>query len=591
MKLKKILNNYLICAVLTGILLLICKEFYDVLLISPDDISYRNVISGFFTSEPNAYAYFIKYPLGKVLSFLYTLSINIAWYEIFLLGCNALCVYLILLRLFEKIGPYRWLTKLISIVLLYTISINNLVNLEWTVTAGLLSATAIFFYISRENNGKKIDEFVNIAICLILFLIGFNLRSTVALMYLPLIVVLLIVNIFFQYKIKKRPLITQRIHFISIGILIVGILLTLGINAVAYHNIDWDNYKEYTAYRSTLVDYYGYPDYDTNKDTYDSIGISKAAYEIMKDDYNFIFLNDEFNNYDFEKLAGFSRNLQTELTLGDKISKTVDRIYSVLSARQVIDISILIIALLIYNLFNKRRRLLNVVFAIIVIFWSCGLYGYLGFSGRLPVRVAVSISYGILGILLGALCLSTKKTKSSNTIEKVCTWLTELLILCLVIFGSVNSLVKLHSQNETDALNATARYELIEECNQNPEDVYFLDFNSFTQYGERVGAGLGISSGNCINAGGWTYNTPFYQEFLKKYDINSITKAIKENGNIYFMVDSDRSSDVSNRLNNYFETIDSSISIELADQFMLSNGKSVDSLHFTYDNNSGGNDE
>ena len=58
-------------------------------------------------------------------------------------------------------------------------------------------------------------------------------------------------------------------------------------------------------------------------------------------------------------------------------------------------------------------------------------------------------------------------------------------------------------------------------------------------------------------------------------------QAIRERGNVYYLVSSSRVEQVSQRLNDYFASIGQNISVELADSFETS-VEYVEVLHFRY---------
>ena len=44
-----------------------------------------------------------------------------------------------------------------------------------------------------------------------------------------------------------------------------------------YQTTEWQEYQEFNELRSQLLDY-GFPDYDSNRDLYEELGISRAVY-------------------------------------------------------------------------------------------------------------------------------------------------------------------------------------------------------------------------------------------------------------------------------------------------------------------------
>ena len=67
-----------------------------------------------------------------------------------------------------------------------------------------------------------------------------------------------------------------------------------------YQSAEWKEYQEFNQFRSRLLDY-GFPDYDSNQEIYEELGISRDAYELYRS-WNF---NDteKFNTDVMKKLV------------------------------------------------------------------------------------------------------------------------------------------------------------------------------------------------------------------------------------------------------------------------------------------------
>lgn len=85
-----------------------------------------------------------------------------------------------------------------------------------------------------------------------------------------------------NWKQSKEALRKAFSYVISFGLLF---LLSIGLNAVDVYSYasaaGWENYREFNDMRSNLLDY-GFPDYEANRETYESLGITKEDYNLYK---------------------------------------------------------------------------------------------------------------------------------------------------------------------------------------------------------------------------------------------------------------------------------------------------------------------
>ena len=88
-------------------------------------------------------------------------------------------------------------TGLVFAALFFT---EDIIHLEWTTTAGILGATAVFLYATMPPRESRLLSTVDHAVCLFLFLLCFCLRNTVAYMYLPLLGICWLRKLLAAYK-------------------------------------------------------------------------------------------------------------------------------------------------------------------------------------------------------------------------------------------------------------------------------------------------------------------------------------------------------------------------------------------------------
>ena len=101
-------------------------------------------------------------------------------------------------------------------------------------------------------------------------------------------------------KYKGRKLRRLGLCVLTFGVLLACVFGVDRWDASNYQSAEWKEYQEFNQFRSRLLDY-GFPDYDSNQEIYEELGISRDAYELYRS-WNF---NDteKFNTDVMKKLV------------------------------------------------------------------------------------------------------------------------------------------------------------------------------------------------------------------------------------------------------------------------------------------------
>ncbi len=556
------LKQLLICIVAVFALFWGLSKIFVILLVSPDDIAYQKILSGTTTGTPDGHAYFLRYPLGLLISLLYRIYDGISWYQIFLIGSLAVSVFLVLSRVIivakEKKAGY-FILALILVSILYAADI---VYLEWTATAGVIGGTAVFRYVTipqKLSVKKSIREY---GICILLYAFCFCLRNTVAYMMAPLIVVCWLYKLyninknrsFKTNKIKKfasNPENRRNVYFIAAMLLVVVCIMV--VHKIGYGSKEWQDYKYYNRDRSTLMDYYGYPDYETYKNVYDHSGISYEAYLLMKEDYNLVIPCDDFKEMDIKEIAKISKK-EGSKDFFSRIEKAGTDLKDIMSGSKYLSYNLLAAVILFFCFINyKEMDSTDLLYMITCVGWGMLMVFYLSFAGRLPDRVIKCIYDGVIMVLFGNAFnyWSGHRKDSAGNGQKFVRCIVFILgIMALGIIGK-NTLKDIRNKNENANRKSLAYGEVLKYCAENEDNIYLRDFYSFSQRGEQF-MDESYNVGNYIGSGGWSYNSPIYRDMLKELDCENFNEALITKDNIYYIVLKNRSNAVTRRLNRYF---------------------------------------
>ena len=555
--------DILICTIIVAVIFFLTAAVFEILLISPDDAAYQNIMSGTTMGVPDAHCYFLRYPLAAFLTFLYKLDNRVAWYQLFLLSSLAWCFFLIFSLAFMLCHIRKILYYITSVFAVLLLFMTHLIHVEWTITSGILGMTAIFRYMTMPSEMPRRSKIREYGSCIFLLLFSFCIRHTVAFMLFPLM------GICWLRKVQKLRMsmavdapperctqIRDQVMFLILCLLTTGTVML--IHTHAYASEEWQAYKEYTKDRSVLFDYYGYPDFDTYADVYEKAGITREACDLMRADYNYVIPCDNFKSINLKTIA----NLSGEIYRKDFIKNMMKLLQETLFDLKYLVLNSLILLLFFCNcsVCSKREK---IFFIGAVILWAVVLAGYLAYKGRLPERVMKCIYYGILGVLSGNLFDSIGlSAKEHSAVARI------LNIMCCIFLISMIGVEfpALYRENCENAALARSKIQLLQYCKEHPQNEYFRDFGSFSQRGELV-MRRGYDAANCLGIGGWTYNSPIFQKSLESRGIEDIYAAIHENQNIYYLVSQERADKVIKRLNAYFISEGKAIRMRMGDKF------------------------
>lgn len=560
--------DFIICLLIVSLLLFGISRIYTIVLVSADDAIFQNILSGGMSGTPDAHCYFIRYPLAIVLSVLYKIVKGIAWYQLFLFLALAWSLFLITSRMhllkFQNKILYLSIVTL-TIMLLFT---THIVNLEWTITAGILGMTSVFRYITMPLDIPALSRIKEYLICAILLVLSFCIRNTVAYMFIPLMGIFWVKRFFELYSekskngtLESKKRFRDNIIFLAAGLTVLAVVML--IHTLAYRDEEWKEYKEYTADRAILFDYYGYPSYDKYQSEYESAGISKETYDLMMMDYNYIVSCDNFENIDLKPIADIAEDIYGN-SFTVRIKKMVKILLGVLRNPDYLAVHVIILLLFFCNcVICRKGKVIDLAFLGMILAWAILMSSYLAFKGRLPERVVRCIYYGLIGALSGnifnyILKKKEKETLSANILNIFCC----VVIACMVMVGSRS----LYRDNLKDTKLARSKMQILEYCENNPANEYLRDFWSFSQRGE-IFMTRGYEADNYLSTGGWAYKTPIYNESLKTRGCENFSTAVNDNQNIYYLVNKNRAQGVVNRLNAYFSSQGQSIRMEEVDDF------------------------
>ncbi len=569
--------NKLICLIVAiisviAVLFVISKKM-DFMFISNDDIYIRSILSGDLTGTPDGHAIYILYPLAWILASLYKFAPLVNWYGIFTVGMHSTCWVLVLYRI-SSLGNTLW-TQIRNFILMYFflifLDLQYLVYSQYTVLAGIIGCTAIFWFVTIKDEDKW-SEYVPVVV---LLCISFLTRSQAALMCIPFLVCfgLYKIGFFFFEKSDKEKAIGQIKRFIVLSIT-SGLLLggLFSIHQFAYQTDEWKQYNEYNKYRTQVYDFYSFPSYEENTEFYHSLGIQQEE----------MYLIQSAN-------LGFDENITVDkmkaIYLKSKeIHKWNQQFYSV--PRKIVfdyldsfkDISrgsillFMLYGVSLFLAFLERKNYLWISFATLFIGRSI-LRCYLLYRGRFPERVSYPLTIAEILVLVGIICFALCHQRKEDEVirEKSIGQVIGIAILSCFMLLLV---VDVYKENIDRSISIKREIGWVENLfpylENNADKNYLLEVQSMATLKAPIfGAHIHMPE-NAIYIGGWLQKSPLIKQQYENRLHGGLQTDVLENNNTFIIQKSELSV---LWLEDYFKSKNPLVEANVVDYIKLSGEK------------------
>lgn len=192
--------NYIVSGIIIIIFAFIISTKFVYIYETNDDHFLMSIINGTYTGSPDAHAIYILYPFAFLIKKLYQMSSGINWYGYSIVGLHYMGLFLILGRALELSCSVlkKIFTIIIGMFLIISIDLHSIVNTQYTITAGVLAAAALFFILTMKHKNPLKESILPG----ILLLITLNLRKDIFIVSMIFIFVILVFN--YTHEIQKK---------------------------------------------------------------------------------------------------------------------------------------------------------------------------------------------------------------------------------------------------------------------------------------------------------------------------------------------------------------------------------------------------
>ncbi len=483
-----------------------------------DDIVFAELGSG-LRGVKDAHLVFQNYGLGMIYRLLYGVTGRLPWYTIvqymILFAAFTVVTYVLISRLGEISG------LCLFVILACGFGYEGYIHLQFTKTAGIAAAAAVFLLLYLLEQEKY--SWWGIAGGILLAVIAYMYREDQFWASCGLMAGAGLLFLFDLRKYRNKKLRRLGICVLTFGVLLLSVFGVDRWDSSKYRSAEWKEYQEFNQLRSELLDY-GFPDYDSNQEIYEELGISREAYELYKS-WNF---NDteKFDTEVMKKLVDLKQ--KRPLTIRT-VTAFLRRFPSDL-LRMPMFYFFAVFAVL-WLLCGKKD-----VFSIISVLAEClllvAVYFYLYYQGRYMVnRVDVGLWFSA--------CLVMLWIFSSGEVRYMNTKVSVLLCMICVVLGQFMMYKDWRLATSSIPEARVSQRAVLETIGTDKEHTYLAKSGMLSEivcYGpfDRMPENL---LDNVYWFGGWECRTPGYTRVMEVHGIINPYRDVVNNENIYLVDD------------------------------------------------------
>lgn len=579
-----------IVMLLNVILMGICFDFYYDL---NDDTMMKDIMSGVYTGTPDGHNMQTLYLLGALISICYRLCGRIPWYGLFLCLCQFGCFYLPGVRLtgltdrrYQAVLATRariWISKIAVLLVLslfqWGVCLLHLVNVQYTITCAMMSATAIFLFVTTpETDSAKQFVMKNIP-SMLLVIIAYQLRTEMLLLTLPFVALAGMYRWAEEDKIFTKE--NWQKYGTVVGVILAGLLLSRCIDFAAYGSAQWQDFLKFFNARTTVYDFY--PEVVTQDDfsaDLEQLGITPVQQMLLRN-YNF-GLDDTIDTQMLDRTAGYAADTvgasrDWGAVFREKSKLCLYRIFHAGDAPYNYIVLWAYAALLAAELGacfentaagkaekgNRLRRYAFIGLIVLAVIVRTAVWMFLLMRGRDPERITHSIYLVEFALLTAGFVRRIYTSETKN-------YMLHGMTVCFLILVAVNFMTGIrtvqYNQRQREEVNRDWQ-EIDAYCRAHEDNFYFEDVYSTVAFSQKMFADVNNTLANYDILGGWMCKSPLYQEKLVEYGINSAADGLLNQDTVYFIMSNEEAADRGfDWIIDYYAKQGISVSVQLSDR-------------------------
>lgn len=598
--LRKYGNYILVFAVMAVnvIAMAVCFDFYYDL---NDDTMMKDIMSGVYSGMPDGHNMQTLYPLGALIALCYRLCRDIPWYGLFLCLCQFGCFWLIGARLCVLAdrrgdGKKSVCSKAILLLILslfqWTICLEHLINIQYTITCAIMSATAIFLF-QTSRDGLNTQRFVvNNIPSVILVIVSYQLRSEMLLLTLPFICLAGLYRMAEEKRMFAKESLCK--YGAVIGLILAGMMLSSAVDYAAYNTADWKDFRAFFDARTTVYDFY--PELVTReeyREALNELGVTAAQQTLLRN-YNF-GMDDAIDTRMLTDMADYASRVlggarDWAAIAREQISFYIYRTFHGQDAPYNIIVLWAYAAVAAAGIVTCSRDRMNHaqetvceqgtergVMRRYAFLWQLVLLAaarsvvwlFILMRGRDPVRITHPLYLVefvlLLGLFVRTLC-ACKADAGKNGILRA--GAIFLVLLTGIMAGSLTDSVSKVREDQNYRKQVNADWHAIDVyCREHPQNFYFEDVYSTVAFSQKIFGNADSGYANYDILGGWICKSPLYREKLRQFDIVSAGESLIGKDNVYLIISDTEASDIGTGwITEYYDSQGVRVTVEETDR-------------------------
>ena len=523
-----------------------------------DDFRMMTIVSGAYTGTPSADIVFMRYPIGLLLSGLYSITTAIPWYGLFTMFCmfvpSCIFCYYLVIKTYEKNCTAF---GVILYFLLFELLIQKYICLpQFTLTSAFMGvgAIALLYEMPEKNNAK------HITIATLCSVLSFSVRSKTFYLLLPVIALIVFVRIFKDKQSSKKFILWS----VSTALVCVGVM---SVDMLAWNRTEYKEFKEFKEVRAAVYDYEAVPGYYENMPFYVSNNINEVTYRAIS--RRFLDIDDSVNTENMTKIADYMKEIKTNSNhIGQRILDAFQNSFSrwLKSDDETVKYCTvyMLILLVACIVLSSRKKKKDIIFISTVAGMLLEIT-FLEFNGRVMARLVdlMILTMTVVGLLTLTDIIDEAecpikgflKPAEDGKFSKV--W--QLIISCAVVLLILANVVNMQSDldDKSTVLRETInpRLEALNKYAQKyPDKFFFYDANDFISCTNYVF--LTFDKGTVLNTestGSWNTRSPSYYERNKHFGFTtSIDGFLNRDCEVYFVTRTDPKMGISKTLKDLY---------------------------------------
>ena len=511
----------------------------DPLFATNDDFRMRLIVSGRYSGVPNQQTVFLHIVLGKTLAFLYSVSPSTEWYGLLFEGCMFLSVCFVEYQFIKRAKGKSLVLRIVLLVIFSLLILQKQILMPQftTVSAFLIGASAagVIEYYQKKNYKERgtIGYFIA---ALAFSLLSCLIRGKVTLMFLPVLLFVPAAGCIYRFVSGTAPIVSDSVKktILLTGTCVLTVLALRAVHFINLHTNPMKDYYEFTSARSSVYDYDGFPDYESNTTFYDSIGMSEVEYIALSNrTYDIEIASAET----FNAVADYAKSIESGLPRWKDMAKKIYSMVGVMISSEVRSSFFCFLIISAFTLYYSKNRNFAVSRIIVpsLFLYSLAVCCLLALIGRFLARLAeASFLFGAF-MMLACCAVPEYDLKEYSFKKNIIRWLSAVLIIGILFLANQYSLqgekgtIRPNTKIKTEQLQTLRDYAA-----QNPDNFYFYNATDFIASTEYVFNHSDLQE-NMDSLGTWYCRSPLYYSRNAQYGISDPIGAIIDNPNVFYV--------------------------------------------------------